>query len=66
MTESAVSISNLTSGHVVRSFTIGHTSVKICDDFCGRDENEINSILERIAQRAMEALSVVDLSNTSN
>ncbi len=66
MTENAVPISAPSCNHVVRSFSIGHTSVKICDDFCQRDEEEINAILERIAQRAMEALSVKELGNMLN
>lgn len=38
-------------GHVVRDFYIGHTHVKICDDYCrNQTPEEAAAILERIKQ----------------
>ena len=44
-------------GHVVREFRIGNTVCRICDDCC-RDKTgeEVDAILERIADRAYRRL----------
>ena len=48
----------LEQGNVVKSFSIGNTRIKICDDYCrDRTPAEVDEILKRIARRAQEALS---------
>lgn len=42
-------------GNVVKEFSIGHTRVKVCDDYCrNRTSADVEQILERIARRALE------------
>ena len=45
-------------GNVVKSFTIGNTKVKICDDYCrDRTPEEVEQILARIADIALRAFN---------
>lgn len=42
-------------GNVVKAFSIGHTRVKICDDYCrDRTRADVEEILGRIARNALE------------
>lgn len=48
----------LEQGNVVKSFVIGNTRIKICDDYCrDRTREEANAILRRISMRVQEELS---------
>lgn len=45
------------TGNVVKDFYIGNTRVRICDDYCkGKTTKEVETILRRIAQMAIEPL----------
>ena len=46
-------------GNVVKDFQIGNTRIKICDDYC-RDTSpdEVQAILDRIADRVQEQLAM--------
>jgi len=48
---------NYAEGNVVKSYKIGNTRIKICDDYC-RDKTpeEVDAILKRIADFAYECL----------
>lgn len=49
-------------GNIVKSFKIGNTSLKICDDYCrSKTPEEVQVILNRIARRAMESLATVSV-----
>lgn len=44
--------------NVVREFSIGNTRIRICDDYCrDRTREDVELILQRIAQRALEQFS---------
>ena len=54
-------------GNVVKDFQIGNTRIKICDDYC-RDTSpeEIQAILDRIANRVQEQLAMQALTKPNN
>ena len=54
-------------GHVVMEFKAGNTTCQICDDYC-RDKTgeEVDAILERIADRAYKRLYAQEMQKRSN
>ena len=54
-------------GNVVKDFQIGNTRIKICDDYC-RDTSpeEVQAILDRIADRIQEQLAMQALTKPNN
>ena len=52
----------VTTGHVVEDYYIGHTHVRICDDYC-RDKTpeQVREILDRIAKNAIRHLSAAEI-----
>lgn len=47
------------TGNVVKEFNIGHTRVKICDDYCrDKDKSDVDAILKKISINAIGPLSV--------
>ena len=54
-------------GNVVKDFQIGNTRIKICDDYC-RDTSseEVQAILDRIANRVQEQLAMQTMIKPNN
>ncbi len=47
-------------GNVVKEFRIGNTNIRICDDYCkDKSESAVKEILARIAENALNALTIV-------
>ena len=44
-------------GHVVRDYYIGNTHVKVCDDYVVKTQEEVDAILNRVAEIAQRALT---------
>ena len=54
-------------GHVVMEFKIGNTVCQICDDYCrDRTKEEVDAILERIADRAYKRLYAQEMQKRAN
>ncbi len=47
---------SIEEGHVVESFTIGNTKIKICDDYCVKTSEEVQAILDRIGKLVFEQI----------
>lgn len=48
-------------GHVVKSFKIGNTQVEICDDCCVKTQAEIDEILRRVVNHALDAYAAAGM-----
>lgn len=42
----------MVEAHIVRDFSIGSTRIKIADNYCSRNAEEVKRILNRIAEHA--------------
>ena len=44
--------------HFVREFTVGHTKVKIADNYCAnKTPEEVNAVLKRISKMAQDSIT---------
>ena len=48
----------MAGAHIVRDFSIGNTRIKIADNYCVRNADEVQRILRNIAEQAQRQFSV--------
>ena len=43
--------------HVIKEFNIGATHIRICDNYCVKTQEDVETILRRVARRVQSQLS---------